>query len=325
MKGIVWTGALEVRDDVEVRDPRPHEVRVRIANAGLCHSDVTRRSTAPSRSRPRSCSATRARAWSSEVGDAVTKVEVGDHVVLTTLGNCGQLRRLRPRPADPLPRHDRAACRGRSPWAARRRSSSPTPACSPRTVVVNETQAVVIDPDVPLDRRLPHRLRGRHRRRAPCSTGPRSQPRPVGRGHRRRRHRPERHPGLPASPPPADHRRRHQPGQGGGRPPVRRHPLHRRAGPPSTPSPPSRRSARTASTTRSSASATPPSSARRIDLLDWGGTLRAARRAQARHRGQLRRQRPLQRQVDPGLPLRRRPGRTTTSRCSSSSTRPAGC
>jgi Zn-dependent alcohol dehydrogenase len=40
MKGIVWTGELEVRDDVEVRDPRQNEVRVRIVNAGLCHSDV---------------------------------------------------------------------------------------------------------------------------------------------------------------------------------------------------------------------------------------------------------------------------------------------
>ena len=35
MKGIVWTGELEVRDDVAVRDPRPHEVRVRIHNGGL--------------------------------------------------------------------------------------------------------------------------------------------------------------------------------------------------------------------------------------------------------------------------------------------------
>ena len=41
MKGIVWTGELEVRDDVAVRDPGQGEVRVRIANAGLCHSDVS--------------------------------------------------------------------------------------------------------------------------------------------------------------------------------------------------------------------------------------------------------------------------------------------
>ena len=33
MRGIVWTGELEVRDDVEVRDIRPDEVRVRVAEA----------------------------------------------------------------------------------------------------------------------------------------------------------------------------------------------------------------------------------------------------------------------------------------------------
>ena len=41
MRGIVWTGELEVRDDVEVRDVRPDEVRVRVHAAGLCHSDVS--------------------------------------------------------------------------------------------------------------------------------------------------------------------------------------------------------------------------------------------------------------------------------------------
>ena len=42
MRAIVWNGELQVRDDVELRAPEPHEVKV------------------------------------------------GDHVVLTTLGNCGQ-------------------------------------------------------------------------------------------------------------------------------------------------------------------------------------------------------------------------------------------
>ena len=41
MKAVVWTGELEVRDDVEVRDLRPNEVRVRTHAAGLCHSDVS--------------------------------------------------------------------------------------------------------------------------------------------------------------------------------------------------------------------------------------------------------------------------------------------
>ena len=41
MRGIVFTGEVEVRDDVEVREPGPLEVKVRIYRAGLCHSDVS--------------------------------------------------------------------------------------------------------------------------------------------------------------------------------------------------------------------------------------------------------------------------------------------
>jgi len=39
VRAIVWTGELQVRDDVEVRAPEAHEVKVRIHNAGVCHSD----------------------------------------------------------------------------------------------------------------------------------------------------------------------------------------------------------------------------------------------------------------------------------------------
>lgn len=88
MRGLVWTGELEVRDDVEVRDPRPHEVVVRIANAGLCHSDVSvLDGTIPF---PTPVVLGHEGAGVVEaVGDAVRKVQVGDHVVLTTLGSCG--------------------------------------------------------------------------------------------------------------------------------------------------------------------------------------------------------------------------------------------
>ena len=88
MKGIVWTGALEVRDDVEVRDIRDREVRVRIHNAGLCHSDVSViDGTIPF---PTPVVLGHEGAGVVEaVGDAVTSVKVGDHVVLSTLGNCG--------------------------------------------------------------------------------------------------------------------------------------------------------------------------------------------------------------------------------------------
>ena len=42
MRGIVFTGeGAEVRNDVEVIDPGPYEVLVRLSAAGVCHSDVS--------------------------------------------------------------------------------------------------------------------------------------------------------------------------------------------------------------------------------------------------------------------------------------------
>lgn len=89
MKGIVFTGeGVELATGLDVRDPGPTEVKVRMVAAGLCHSDVSViDGTIP---------------WPSpavlghegagiveEVGSAVTSVVPGDHVVLTTLANCG--------------------------------------------------------------------------------------------------------------------------------------------------------------------------------------------------------------------------------------------
>src|SRR5829696_6430451 len=88
MQGIVWTGAIEVRDDVAVRDPRPHEVRVRIVNAGLCHSDVS----VVDGTIPFPTPVVLGHEGAGEVvevGAAVTGLQVGDHVVISTLGNCG--------------------------------------------------------------------------------------------------------------------------------------------------------------------------------------------------------------------------------------------
>ena len=88
MRGLVWTGELEVRDDVEVRGPRPHEVVVRVVNAGLCHSDVSVLDGTIPFPTPVVLGHEGAGVV-EEVGDAVRKVKVGDHVVLTTLGSCG--------------------------------------------------------------------------------------------------------------------------------------------------------------------------------------------------------------------------------------------
>ena len=102
MRGIVFDGSqASVRDDIEVRDLRAGEVRVRIEAAGLCHSDehmVTGDMVPPTE------------AWGMmgitdlwpmigghegagvvvEVGPHVSSVAVGDHVVLSFVPACGE-------------------------------------------------------------------------------------------------------------------------------------------------------------------------------------------------------------------------------------------
>jgi Zn-dependent alcohol dehydrogenase len=89
MQAVVWTGELEVRDDVELRPIEAHEVRVRLQRAGLCHSDVAVVDGTIPFPTPVVLGHEGAGVV-EEVGSATTKVKVGDHVVLTTLGNCGQ-------------------------------------------------------------------------------------------------------------------------------------------------------------------------------------------------------------------------------------------
>ncbi len=148
MKAIVWTGELEVRDDVEVRDIRADEVRVRIHAAGLCHSDVSVvNGTIPFP--PPVVLGHEGAGVVEQVGDAVTKVKVGDHVVLTTLGNCGK--------CDACDRGQPTHCRDTAGKLSRPFTVGGEKAFQfanagvfSEYTVVNETQAVVIDPDVPL-------------------------------------------------------------------------------------------------------------------------------------------------------------------------------
>src|SRR3954470_14599044 len=89
MRGVVFDGNdYQVVDDLSVREPGPGEVGVRIEAAGLCHSDVSViTGTIPF---PTPVVLGHEGAGVVEaVGDLVTNVKVGDHVVLSTLGNCG--------------------------------------------------------------------------------------------------------------------------------------------------------------------------------------------------------------------------------------------
>jgi len=148
VKGIVWTGELEVRHDVEVRDVRADEVRVRVHAAGLCHSDVSVvDGTIPF---PTPVVLGHEGAGVVEaVGDAVTSVGVGDHVVLTTMGFCGHC----PACARGLPSHCREGYgKLRAPFTVggTKAFQFANAGVFAEATVVKENQAVVIDPDVPL-------------------------------------------------------------------------------------------------------------------------------------------------------------------------------
>jgi Zn-dependent alcohol dehydrogenase len=149
VKAIVWTGELEVRDDVEVLGPDPHQVKVRIHNAGVCHSDQSVVDGTIPFPTPVVMGHEGAGVV-EEVGSAVRKVKVGDHVVLTTLGNCGQ--------CDACDRGQPTHCRetfGKLPRpftvGGEKAFQFANAGVFSEYTVVNETQAVVIDNDVPLE------------------------------------------------------------------------------------------------------------------------------------------------------------------------------
>lgn len=148
MRGIVWTGELEVRDDLEVRAVGPHDVLVRVDYAGLCHSDVSVIDGTIPFPTPVVLGHEGAGVV-EEVGSAVRKVQVGDHVVLTTLGNCGL--------CDACDRGEPTHCRDTTANFSQPFTFGGTPAFqfantgvfANKTVVI-ESQAVVIDKRVPL-------------------------------------------------------------------------------------------------------------------------------------------------------------------------------
>jgi len=89
MRGVLFDeGGLAVVGDLSTRALRPGEVRVRIGAAGVCHSDVSVvDGTIPF---PTPVVLGHEGAGTVvELGDGVSGLAVGDHVVLSTLSNCG--------------------------------------------------------------------------------------------------------------------------------------------------------------------------------------------------------------------------------------------
>lgn len=149
MRGIVYTaGGVEVTDQLAVRDPGPKEVRVRVAAAGVCHSDLSViDGTIPFP--PPVVLGHEGAGVVEAVGAEVRSVKVGDHVVIATLASCGTCR---------------ACSTGHPTWCRRTLGNIDTPfsfkgepaysfaACSVFTeaTVVQEVQAVRIPKEVPL-------------------------------------------------------------------------------------------------------------------------------------------------------------------------------
>ncbi|HEX2578284.1 MAG TPA: Zn-dependent alcohol dehydrogenase [Aquihabitans sp.] len=92
MKAAVLPGVdtpLETRDDVEIADPGPGEVLVKVVASGVCHSDLSvQNGTIPL---PTPIVLGHEGAGIVEaVGDGVSRVAVGDHVVLSFVPSCGE-------------------------------------------------------------------------------------------------------------------------------------------------------------------------------------------------------------------------------------------
>ncbi|ONH21811.1 Zn-dependent alcohol dehydrogenase [Pseudofrankia asymbiotica] len=149
MRGVVWDGQkAELVDDLAVRDPGPGEVLVSIAAAGLCHSDLSVvNGTIPY---PVPVVLGHEGAGVVEaVGALVGNVRPGDHVVLSTLGNCGACEHcdtgrptmcrstfgLRPQPFT---------------WRGEPAYNFANISCFAERVVVKANQCVPIPADVPL-------------------------------------------------------------------------------------------------------------------------------------------------------------------------------
>ncbi len=150
MRGVVYVGEgrAEVTDDLAVDVPGPHDVLVRLVASGLCHTDQSvLDGTIP---------------WPSPavlghegagvveaVGREVTLVSPGDHVVVSTIANCGWCRYCN----TGHPTRCRASIGVlRSPFSFRGDVCHNFAATSTlaELTLVKEVQAVRVDPDVPL-------------------------------------------------------------------------------------------------------------------------------------------------------------------------------
>src|SRR4051812_30348105 len=92
MKAAVLTAVdtpLETRDDIEIAPPGPGEVRVKVVASGVCHSDLSVQNGTIPLPTPIVLGHEGA-GIVEEIGEGVTKIAVGDHVVLSFVPACGE-------------------------------------------------------------------------------------------------------------------------------------------------------------------------------------------------------------------------------------------
>ena len=290
-------------EEVEVRDPGPGEVRVAIKAAGLCHSDLSVIDGTIPYPTPVVLGHEGAGIVDA-VGVGVRSVQEGDTVIISTLSHCGRCSKCdeghptecrnapSPKDAKPftvarqagLPVRQRLGLR-RAHGGARagRHSDRPARAVRPRgadRLRRDDRLRRGGEPRPRRDRRDDGRVR-RRRHRSQLRAGRRHGRRVED--HRRRRHAAEARVGAALRRHARHRQRQGRSGRGDQGPHRRRRRLHLRV----------RRQHR-----RDQAGARRARPGRRAD---------DRRRAEGRHDVRVRRPRALSEQVDPRLPLRRRP------------------
>lgn len=80
---------LETHDDLEIAPPGPGEVRVKVVASGVCHSDLSVQNGTIPQPTPIVLGHEGA-GIVEEIGEGVTRVKVGDHVVLSFVPACGE-------------------------------------------------------------------------------------------------------------------------------------------------------------------------------------------------------------------------------------------
>jgi S-(hydroxymethyl)glutathione dehydrogenase / alcohol dehydrogenase len=91
VRAAVMTGIdqpLEVRDDVEVEAPRAGEIKIRMGASGVCHSDLSMQNGTMMAAAPIVLGHEGAGVV-EEVGEGVTNLKPGDHVVVSWVPQCG--------------------------------------------------------------------------------------------------------------------------------------------------------------------------------------------------------------------------------------------